>query len=271
MRVKYIGVIAAVTSLVLACSSSACSSSSATIDSGSDSGTDGNGATTTRPDASSPAKDASSGGDNDSTAPAADSGNGGGDDAGGGTDAATGIGPYPAGPYGNAVGDVIANFTWAGYADDAADAIATTKTFGTYSLDDARHSGKKYALINLAEFDCPGCQKSAGEFTTNNAGKSVVDAGGVVIEVLETAGFTAQATKANLDSWINKYKLVITTVKDPDGTGTPTLTALGQREQAYIVDLTTMKILQVIQGDVTGIGATSGGKGMDAMHVLLGK
>jgi hypothetical protein len=99
----------------------------------------------------------------------------------------------------------------------------------------------------------------------------VVAAGGIVIEVLETTGFTTQATKTSLDAWVNKYSLPVTTVKDPDGTGTATLTALGGREQAYIVDLTTMKIVQVIQGDITGIGATSGGKAMTAMHTLLGK
>jgi hypothetical protein len=182
------------------------------------------------------------------------------------TDAASG---YPTGPYGTKVGSVIANMTWIGYVDDAADALATTKPYVTYSLDDARKSGKHYAMLNLAETFCPGCQKSAGELATGGA--SVVNAGGVVIEVLETTGFTSQASKTDLTSWVNKYQLPITSVKDQDGSGTPTLTALGQREQAYIIDLTTMKIIQIIPGDITGAGATSGGKAMTAMHTLLGK
>ncbi|MGH7294503.1 MAG: redoxin domain-containing protein, partial [Polyangiaceae bacterium] len=177
--------------------------------------------------------------------------------------------PYPSGPYGITAGSVITNMSWIGYVDDAADAVATTKPYVAYTLDDARQSGKHYAMINLAELDCPGCQKSAGELQTGAA--AVVDAGGVVIEVLETAGFTKQATQANLQAWINKYSLPITTVKDPDGTGTVTLNALGGREQCYVVDLTTMKILQVIKGDITGIGATSGGLCMTQMHTLLGK
>jgi hypothetical protein len=176
---------------------------------------------------------------------------------------------YPIGPYGTKVGSVIANMTWIGYVDDAADAIATTKPYITYSLDDARKSGMHYAMINLAETDCPGCQKSAGELAMSGA--SVVTAGGIVIEVLETTGFVTQASKSDLTAWVNKYSLPVTTVKDPDGTGTPTLTALGQREQAYIIDLTTMKIIQIIPGDITGVGATSGGKAMTAMHTLLGK
>ena len=168
-----------------------------------------------------------------------------------------------------AVGTVIADMSWIGYADDAADAIATTKPYAPYTLDDARRSGKRYAMVNLAESDCPGCQKSAGEIEMG--GKAVVDAGGVVIEVLETTGFVSQATMANLETWIKAYSLPVTTVKDPDGTGTATLTALGGREQAYIIDLTTMKILEIIAGDTSGLGATSGGKALTAMHTLLGK
>ena len=158
---------------------------------------------------------------------------------------------------------------WIGYADPTASAIATTEPYAAYTLDDARKSGAHYAMINLAESLCPGCQKSAGEMKTSGA--AVVQAGGVVIEVLETTGFTAQATQTSLQQWINKYSLPVTTVKDPDGTGTPTLNALGHREQAYIIDLTTMKILQIIQGDESGLGSTSGGLAMTAMHTLLGK
>jgi hypothetical protein len=178
-------------------------------------------------------------------------------------------GAYPPAPYGIKAGDVIANMQWIGYEDDAADAVATTKPYAAYTLADAYASGKHYAMINLAESDCPGCQKSAGEIQTG--GQAVVAAGGVVIEVLETTGFTTQATQTSLEAWINKYSLPVTTVKDPDGTGTATLTALGGREQCYLVDLTTMKILQVIKGDITGIGATSGGLCMTQMHTLLGK
>ena len=217
-----------------------------------------------------------------------DDGGGNGNDSGGGPDAASlsdgggkdvfvpgdagadaDLGAYPTGPYGTTVGTVIANMTWIGYVDDAADAIGTTKPYIAYSLDDARKSGKHYAMINLAETYCPGCQKSAGEIATGGA--AVVSAGGIVIEVLETTGFTAQASKTDLTAWVNKYSLPVTTVKDQDGTGTPTLNALGQREQAYIIDLTTMKIVQIIAGDITGIGATSGGKAMPVMHTLLGK
>jgi hypothetical protein len=179
------------------------------------------------------------------------------------------LGPYPSGPYGTMVGSILANMTWIGYVDDAADAIATTKPYVMYSLDDARKSGKKYLMINLSETFCPGCQKSANEIKTGGA--AVVTAGGVLIELLETTGFTTQASHTDLDNWVNKYSLPVTSMKDPDGTGTPSLNTLGPREHAYIVEMPSMKILQIIFGDYSGVGATSGGKGIAAMHVLLGK
>jgi len=70
---------------------------------------------------------------------------------------------------------------------------------------------------------------------------------------------------------VNKYKLPVTSVKDQDAAGTLTLKTLGPREHCYVIDLTTMKILQIIFGDYSGAGATSGGKCLTAMHTLLGK
>jgi len=167
--------------------------------------------------------------------------------------------------------------SWIGYDDEAANEVATKEPYAVYTLDDARKSGKRYAMINLAEFQCPGCQESATELgaTTNSvsAGASVVQAGGVVIEVLETSGFVAIASMTDLTSWVNKYDLMVTTVKDPDGSsGTPTLTEFGRRDQAYIIDLTTMKIIQFIEGSIVDDpGGNSAGLAMTAMHTLLGK
>jgi hypothetical protein len=107
-----------------------------------------------------------------------------------------------------------------------------------------------------------------------SGGAAVVQAGGVMIEVLETTGFVTQATQTDLEQWIGEYKLPITSVKDPDGTGTATLTALGRREQAYIIDLTTMTILDVFVGNTDGGGTAtsySADEGMTEMHTLLGK
>jgi hypothetical protein len=225
----------------------------------------------------------SSGSGSSGGASASSSGSGG---SSSGTDAAAVSGPYPSGPYCAAagsngtlpVGCVVPNMSWIGYDNETANELSTMEPYATYTLDDARRSGKRYAMINVAEFECPGCQNSATLLgTVDDAGvtegASVVHAGGILIEVLETAGFYAIATQTDLQSWVNKYGLMVTTVKDPDSsTGTPTLTQFGHRDQAYIVDLTTMKIIQVYTGSFSNSGSmNSAPEGMAAMHMLLGK
>ncbi len=67
----------------------------------------------------------------------------------------TGItfGPYPAGPYGNKVGDVVANLTWEGYVNPLADSLANTKPYVTTDMDKLRRDAKKgYALVHVSEF-----------------------------------------------------------------------------------------------------------------------
>ena len=74
-------------------------------------------------------------------------------------------------------------------------------------------------MINIAEFDCPGCQNSATEMGASatgggTAGASVDQAGGIIIEVLMTAGFVSPPTKTDLDMWVTKYNLNFTVVAD---------------------------------------------------------
>jgi hypothetical protein len=59
---------------------------------------------------------------------------------------------YPAGPYGHNVGDTITPLVWEGYSDPLADAVATSKTYGSYSMDDLRRSGRPYAAIHASAF-----------------------------------------------------------------------------------------------------------------------
>jgi hypothetical protein len=172
---------------------------------------------------------------------------------------------------------VIQNLKWSGYVDDAADAIATSKPYRMYSLldvyNDARASGKKYAMLNIAEEVCPGCNNSATLMggTSATSGPAVVTAGGVMIEVLMTKGFTTPPAKMDLDQWVGSHSLNITTMEDLD-TALPTSNELGRRDQAFIIDLSTMKIIQSINGNIGPAGnMNSGPLGMAAMHMLLGK
>lgn len=69
------------------------------------------------------------------------------------TDARANVGPYPGEPYGNAVGDTLTNLQLQGYLNEAADAISNTKPFvDSYSLEDVRATGAKYALVHVSEF-----------------------------------------------------------------------------------------------------------------------
>ena len=59
---------------------------------------------------------------------------------------------YPAGPYGNNVGDTIAPLVWEGYADPLANALAGTEPYGAYSMDDLRRSGVPFGVVHVSEF-----------------------------------------------------------------------------------------------------------------------
>jgi hypothetical protein len=64
------------------------------------------------------------------------------------------FGPYPAGPYGNKVGDTFQNLTWEGYVNVLADAISNTKPYvASVDFDKLRKDAVKgYALVHVSEF-----------------------------------------------------------------------------------------------------------------------
>ena len=88
-------------------------------------------------------------------------------------------------------------------------------------------------------------------------GKQVVTAGGVVVEMLagNVAAGSRQPTKAEFDSWCSS--LPATVMKDVNLPQRRTLTELGGRAKGYIIDLRTMKIVELHQGTTTGAGNTA--------------
>jgi hypothetical protein len=63
------------------------------------------------------------------------------------------LGPYPAGPYGATMGAVLANLKLQGYVDDAGTGFASDQPWrDSYTLEDVRATGAKYALIHISEF-----------------------------------------------------------------------------------------------------------------------
>ena len=57
---------------------------------------------------------------------------------------------YPAGPYGNEVGDTIANLAWEGYVNDTGAVSSDTLPYVDYGTDAMRKSGKAYGLIHIS-------------------------------------------------------------------------------------------------------------------------
>jgi hypothetical protein len=69
------------------------------------------------------------------------------------SDAGEMYGPYPAGPYGNKVGDVVPNLKWRGYVNATSDEVSTKLAFVDTSLDALRRTARKpYALIHVSDF-----------------------------------------------------------------------------------------------------------------------
>jgi hypothetical protein len=95
-----------------------------------------------------------------------------------------------------------------------------------------------------------------------------VQAGGAIVEVM------AGDSKTQLDNWIDNYMIHTTTVRDPDGNLSQTLDALVRREYSYVVDLATMKILNVYVGTTNGTmpnGVSSSlHQAMDQVLLLVG-
>ena len=96
----------------------------------------------------------------------------------------------------------------------------------------------------------------------------VVQAGGAIVEVL------AGDSRSSLDAWVGNFMLMNTTVRDPDGNSSQTLSALVRREYTYVVDLASMKItdryIGTTDGSKPGGVSSSLKQGMDRVLVLLG-
>lgn len=67
-------------------------------------------------------------------------------------DSPAGPGPYPTGPYGINVGDVLQNLSWDGYVNLSGAVVSTSLPYGPTTLQDLRGSGRGFAMIHLSDF-----------------------------------------------------------------------------------------------------------------------
>ena len=59
---------------------------------------------------------------------------------------------YPPGPYGSNVGDTIAPLVWEGYVNPTAMGLASKQPYGTFTMDELRQSGNKFAMLYAADY-----------------------------------------------------------------------------------------------------------------------
>ncbi|HEX3596272.1 MAG TPA: hypothetical protein VHU80_14280 [Polyangiaceae bacterium] len=171
-------------------------------------------------------------------------------------DAASNPEGYPRGHYGTQVGDILPFLRWQGYVDASGDGgLVSDGPFSAYSSDDMRRSGKRLALLHVADFDCPGCNHAVTVLATG--AHAVEERGALVVEVLGSFEFTNAADRKHLDAWIGAYDLTMTSVIDAPGHPLTTLNDVGVRETALVVDPTTMRVVFRMTGDLAGIGPAS--------------
>jgi hypothetical protein len=91
-----------------------------------------------------------------------------------------------------------------------------------------------------------------------------------VVEILAEGATGGAPSRTELDAWIQAYSIPVTTVRDPDGAPLASHAALGIRETAFLVDLSTMLIVQVVNGSLAGIGDSSVKQAVPMILSLLG-
>jgi hypothetical protein len=86
---------------------------------------------------------------------------------------------------------------------------------------------------------------------------TIYAAGGVVLELLESAGFQP-TPRSSFDTWVNRYGLqVVAGIDPPAERVTRTLMTYGVRESMFVVDLRTMRIVNKYNGSVAGVPPSS--------------
>ena len=67
----------------------------------------------------------------------------------------------------------------------------------------------------------------------------------ILIELLAEGSptHTSPTTKANLDNWITTFSVPFTTLRDPDGVGLRIVKDFAPRENTFVIELATMKVL----------------------------
>lgn len=155
-------------------------------------------------------------------------------------DATAGV--FPSGPYGYEVGQTLADVRFEGYVNAEGRGLSTAQPFRSTSMHELRGGGRGYALVVVAEFFCGGCQASARDLADRS--RAILDAGGVVVMVLSSQGYTARPDREALDAWVRTYGLEVTAVIDaPEEPFPASQSRYGGYDSALVVDLASMRVV----------------------------
>ncbi len=92
--------------------------------------------------------------------------------------------------------------------------------------------------------------------------------GVLLVEVLETKALAAP-TVADLNAWITAYGIPVTSVIDSDPSSLASYDTYGRRENTFIVEIATMKILQKITGSTDGSGVSSFAQAVPIVEAMI--
>jgi hypothetical protein len=160
---------------------------------------------------------------------------------------------YPEGPYGKAVGAVLADFEMTGYVRNDATGLATSASLGAVRLSDLRANAgdAKYALIHVSAFWCGICRAAVQDLVTQYPDLA---AKAIFVDLL-VEGRTPDdvATQANLDSWAKALRVPYSVARDPDGVQFRIRSEIGPNKTAMLLELATMKIVAKSPSDYADV------------------
>lgn len=193
-----------------------------------------------------------------------------------GTGEAKNAASYPAGPYGLGVGSVIANFDFLGYPNAMASMAqqATIKLADFYNphafdktyqpaspeLDDrlfpadsgfamAGKAKPTVLLIDIASVWCVPCNNEAKGILPQKHALYANCGGEFLLDLHDSNTPGKTATFANLNNWTKSYKVNYPAVIDP-AYKLDALFGVDAYPNNFIIDLTTMKVVEVFAGEV---------------------
>jgi thiol-disulfide isomerase/thioredoxin len=158
---------------------------------------------------------------------------------------------YPTGNCGNAVGSIIANYTFTGRPAGLDSPTQTIKFSDWYNPDGSKPA--KFLVINVSALWCAYCKEEAGQI---GALKDKYGPKGVVfLTDLAEKLDQSPADQGDVDAWIKTYGLTTAVVNDPDFV----FGAFFEKSKMplnMIIDLKTMTIvLKIVGSDLPSVTA----------------